>query len=354
VPLTPTPERRHAALALHWLIEDRADDPGFALDWGMLQSLAQSNAILVKLDDLLGRTGMRRPSAFVDVAAAARARAAAALAVVVKLRDACARQHVECVFPSLVDHFPDVGNDIDLLVLSRTAEVDAALLAAVPATPDAMALWDRIAGASVYQVSGSDLMLDIHHGRLGIIGEHTEYPRRVVRQRQLVSLDGAAVPVPAPEDRLILQGMNRVYGRRHFRLGDVLATVRLIRTPGLDWADLVATARALGALSGLSCYLGYVDRIYREAYGAPLIPDASRAHFTLDGWGEPVFHDRGYRFPALRVGRRLFWSEFGSVLGAGEWSTVSRLCLVPPLVAAAGVRKLARRRWFRAPEPRIA
>ena len=351
--LTPTAERRHAALVLRWLLEGKAGDPGFALDWGLLQSLAQSNAVLVQLDDLLARTEMRRPATFVAAADAARVRAAAMLDALVKVRDVCVHHGAAFVFPSIADHFPDAGSDLDLLVLDRSTAIDALLLAATPGTPVATVLWDRLAGATAYDLAGSDLVLDVHHGRLGIIGEHTQYPGRVVRRQRMLELGGAQVPVPAPEDRLILQGMNRVYGRRKFRLGDVVATVRLVRAPALDWPDVVTTARAQGTLSGLSCYLAYVDRLYRESYGVDLIPAAVRRDLTLEGWGEPVFESRGYRFPALRVGRRLFWSELGSVLGARDWPAVSRLCLLPPLVAAGGLRKLARR-WFPAPRPQIA
>lgn len=350
--LTPTPERRHAALALQWLLDDRAGDPGFALDWGLLQSLAASNAVLVQLDDLLGRSDLRRPATFVAAADTARTRAGATLDTLVKLRDACLRHGVEFVFPSVADHFPDTGNDLDLLVLGSSA-IDALLLEATPGTAVAPVLWDRLAGASVYDLAGSGLVLDVHHGRLGIIGEHTRYPAHVVRQERAIELAGQRVPVPAPEDRLILQGMNRVYGRRHFRLGDVAATVRLVRDPGLDWGDVLRSARAVGALSGLSCYLAYVDHIYRDIYRAGLLPAAARDGLALAGWGEPVFQNRGYRFPALRVGRRLFWSELGSVVGARDWSAVSRLCLLPPLVAAGGLRKLARR-WLAAPRPQVA
>jgi len=353
VSLTPTAERRHAALALRWLLDGKVGDPGLALDWGLLQSLAQSNAVLVQLDDLFARAEMRRPGTFVAAADAARARAAATIDVFAKVRDVCVHHGTGFVFPSVADHFPDTGNDLDLLVLERSAAIDALLLAATPGVPVAAVLWDRLTGATAYELTGSDLVLDVHHGRLGIIGEHTQYPDRVVRRRRMLALGGEQVPVPAAEDRLILQGMNRVYGRKKFRLGDVVATVRLVREPGLDWTDVVATASALGTLSGLSCYLAYVERLYREIYGANLLPEATRGGLTLEGWGEPVFESRGYRFPSLRVGRRLFWSEFGSVLGARDWPAVSRLCLLPPLVAAGGLRKLARR-WFPAPRPQAA
>ena len=116
---------------------------------------------------------------------------------------------------------------------------------------------------------------------------------------------------------------------------------------------MLRSARTVGAVSGLSCYLAYVDHIHRAIYGASVLPDAARHGLALEGWGQPVFQSRGYRFPALRVGGRLFWSELGSVVGAGNWPAASRLCLLPPLVAAGGLRRLVRR-WFPAPRPQVA
>jgi hypothetical protein len=141
---------------------------------------------------------------------------------------------------------------------------------------------------------------------------------------------------------MVLQGMRRVYGRRSFRLTDVIATVTALRVPGLDWGYVIRTARALGMLPGLSCYLSYVDQIHRALYGGDLIPQAPRAGLTLEGWGRFAFRGAAYRFPAARVGGRLYWQELRTALTTRNWSAASRLGLLPAVLVVEQVRHLTR------------
>jgi hypothetical protein len=138
--------------------------------------------------------------------------------------------------------------------------------------------------------------------------------------------------------------MRRVYGRRSFRLTDVVATVAALSTPGFDWSYVIRTARALGMLLGLSCYLSYVDQIHRALYGRDLITGAARDGLSLAGWGTFAFRGAAYRFPAVRVGRRLYWQELRTALGTRNWPAASRLGLLPAVLVVDQVRRLARTR----------
>src|SRR5205823_12418813 len=93
------------------------------------------------------------------------------------------------------------------------------------------------------------LALDVHHGRLGVVGEHAAYPADLIRRRQSRMLAEEEYFVPAPEDQLILQGMSRIAGRRSFRLADAAATIRIIRGPPLDWGFVVSVAQPMGVRS---------------------------------------------------------------------------------------------------------
>jgi hypothetical protein len=339
--MTPTSEQRHAMFVLRTLLDD-AIPPGesTALAWPLLERLAERNAVLVRFADRLERGGVRLPPTFAAARDAACVRAAGALDVIAAISAACARQGIAFLFPTALDHYPDLGQDLDLLVLSQSETSDAAVLGSLAATRRDGGLRDRLAGATTYRLERSGLLVDIHHGRLGIIGEQTSYPATLIANRCPRTTGGRDVFVPSVEDQVVLQGMRRVYGRRSFRLADVVATVAALRLPGLDWGYVIRTARALGMLPGLSCYLSYVDQIHRTLYGRDLIPRAPRDRLTLGGWGRFAFRGAVYRFPAARVGGRLYWHELGSALGTRNWSAASRLGLLPAVLALEQVRRL--------------
>jgi hypothetical protein len=349
--MTPTAEQRHATFVLRTLLDDQVP-PGesAALDWPLLARLAERNAVLVRLADRLERGGVELPPAFAAARAAARARAEGALDVITAVSAACAHHGIAFLFPTALDHYPDLGQDLDLLLVSQSEANDAVVLGALAATRQDGGLRDRLAGAMTYRLEPSGLLVDIHHGRLGIIGEETAYPATLIANCRPRTIGTRDCFVARAEDQVVLQGMRRVYGRRSFRLTDVVATVAALRVPGLDWSYVIRTARALGMLLGLSCYLSYVEQIHRALYGRDLLPGALRDQLTLGGWGRVAFRGAAYRFPAARVGRRLYWQGLRTALAARNWSAVARLGLLPVVLVAEQVRRLTRPRG-RSPIP---
>ena len=337
--MTETSEQRHATLALQLLLDGGAA-PTAALDWQLLRAVADRNAVLVRLDDQLERLALRPPRSFTVAADRERQRVRAALHVVREIGDRCARHGIAFLFPKALQHYPDMGSDLDLLVLSESEGTDALLLEGLAASPVARSLHDRIAGATTYRLQESRLALDVRHGRLGPVGEQASYPRALLANRQRCLIAGAEFFVPAPEDQLILQGMDRVSGRRSFRLGDVVATIATVRALPIAWTYVTQTARAIGVLAGLGCYLSYVEQIHRELFDGPLVPAAVRRRVPLEGWGRIEFTRGAYRFPAVRVNGKLYLKQLVAGLWAANWDRAARLCLLPLVGAAVTVGHL--------------
>ena len=338
-----TAEQQHATLALRLLSDQGgARPPGITVDWPLLLALAQQNGVLVRLAEQLERGGLRPPAFFAAAAERQRERAEAARSVMRHIADRCARHGIHFLFPTAWQHFPDVGGDLDLLVLSRARRVDAFILEGMAASLRAPDLRDRLAGTALYWLRESGLALDVHHGRLGVVGEHTAYPADLIRRRQSRMLAEEEYFVPAPEDQLILQGMSRIAGRRSFRLADAAATIRIIRGPPLDWGFVVSVAQHMGVLPGLCCYLSYVDQIYGALYEHHLLPPEARQVLAIDGWGSVAFREGRYRFPSLWIRNRLYWRQLATVAGAGEWRVASRLCLAPAMVVACSLGLVGR------------
>ena len=345
-------ERVHAAYLLRLLVH-RDVPPGSTehVDWSILLSVAAANNVLLRVAGRLEELGTDLPEEFARTVSEHRERARAIMAVVGRVTQICSEQAIDSLFPKAFQHYPDFGRDIDLLLLSHSAEIDALLTRPLGATRVGATLENWLAGATVYRIPGCSALLDIHHGRLGSVGEDTGFPAVLFRRRRVVSIDGSMFEAPAQEDQLVLQGMQRLYGRSFLRLSDVVYTCATVRSGDLDWDHVVATARSVGAFHGLSCYLSYADQIYTATFGTPLLPPRVRRLFTLGGWGRVEFRAGGFRYPSLRVGGSLYARKFVSQLAAGDWDAAGRVCLLP-LVAVAGAIRRAPRFWTR-PRPDV-
>jgi hypothetical protein len=255
----------------------------------------------------------------------------------------CTANGIDFLFPKAVQHWPDMGDDLDLLVLSRSFEVDRCITEGLQAVAVDRDLSKRIAGSTGYQIEGCP-PLDIQHGRLGAVGEHAGYPAELIRNRCRVIIDGMEVFAASPEDQMVLQGLQRVYGRLGIQLCDVIHTMVAIRRDSLDWDYIVHTAGRVGVLPGLSCYLSYVEQIYRFLYRQNLVPPAVRPALLLEGWGRVEFRGGQYRYPTLKVNARLYGRQLGTQLAAGNWEGAGRVCLIPVVGALRVAVRLTRHR----------
>lgn len=327
------------------LLLDRRDPPPADAPWDEWAGVLQRNAVLLRVADRLQVLGQPLPPRLAAAFVHASARSERVLELMRHAADACERHGIPYVFPKALPHHPDVGGDIDLLV-PRATDVDPLIVGDLGAALQGPGLSHALSGSRVYRfpgpVGGLKLDLDIHHGRVGRLGEHRELAARLVEHRRRVSVGGGGAEwwVPAPEDALVLQGLDRIAGRSCFRIADVVSTINTVRA-GLDWDLVRRTADATGVLPTLACYLSYVSQIHREVLGHELAlpplhsPRAAR-------WGRADFRDGAFRFPAVRVGGELYARAFRSALTQRRWAGAGRLLLLP-LVAAAALGRHATR-----------
>jgi len=315
-----------------------------AVDWELCARLAQQNAVMIRLAECFAAAGVSPPATFTEAVDGERARGQAALDVLRHLRETGARHRVAWLLPKATQRFPDVGDDLDLLVLARSDDRDRVLLEGLPLIRQPRTWAHRLAGTTVYTVLPSGLDVDIHHGRLGSAGEHTAYTRYLMERGRPTTIGGVEVLTPSPEDQLVLQGLERVAARRAFHLSDVIYTVGTLRAGGLDWDYVTKTARTHAVDAGLSCYLSYVDEIHRRVVGRPLLLSEAKRTLRMDGWGRVAFQNGGFRFPALRVTARLYAGQLVADLRSRRWGSAGRICLLPFAVAAARARRMVRPR----------
>lgn len=327
------------SLILQWLLGDPLEGvPPHNMPWDELLHVADRNGVLIRTVDKLQTMGLASPHRLDSAAKEMRNRNQAKLALIARIAKRCVDSKTDFIFPSVVQNYPDMGRDIDLYVAAQTTDVDDAIVTGLSATPVKRNLRNHIDGTATYRLAGCDSLLDIHHGRMGLLGENKVIGQMIVKGR-LMTVDGTELLVPSPEDQLILQAQKAIQ-RSYLRLSDLVATVRLFREETLEWNYILGTVRNLGLSYDLGCYLSFVDQIHREAFKATLVPDFMKSLPRSKKVAAVEFRDGFYRYPRLRIGSTCYANRFWSALRSENWSAASRLSLLPIIALPQIVRRL--------------
>jgi len=103
-----------------------------------------------------------------------------------------------------LDHWPDLGSDLDLYTTAPQPAVNQVLEHEFGARAVERSWGDRLANKWNYRVPGLPELIEIHVQYLGQTGEHAEMARRVVQRRVRKQVGGFEFHVPAPEERIII------------------------------------------------------------------------------------------------------------------------------------------------------
>jgi hypothetical protein len=340
-PGTPGPTSRAAAQILRLLLDDPVIQPR-EVDWEVATGLAVRNGVLVRLASAVKRRGFTLPARLLTRAERARAHADHVLGLVAQVSQACERHGVPYVFLKLVQHYPDVGGTLELLVDASAKRTDQAVLDHVPALPKATHLRNRIAGTTTYAVPSYDTSIVVYHGRLGQVGEHPDLAQLVLRSRHRARLGFLTSVAPSTDEQLLLQAVRWAYGQTSLRLADLFWTSATLRAGQLQWAAVVRAAEATGLLAGLSCHLSYVEQIYRDVFGIGLLPEDLRQRIEGSSWEPLEFRENGYRQPGTRISGPVYAHQLRSRIVSGDWRAAGRLVLVPAITIAKRLRNLVR------------
>lgn len=333
-------EQAYAAIILRLLLNDVIEvAENRTILWGDLLHIAAQNGVLIRVVDKLEKMGFEPRHFFSASVGHMRARNQSKLKLIGRIGQRCVEGDVPFIFPKVFQNYPDMVGDIDLYISPRSLEADAEILRGLRVVPVKRNLRNRIDGTANYRLPGCDSLLEIHHGRVGMLGEHKFYIKQVIDKGRWITLEGRDFLMASPEDQLILQALQRVVQRSYLRLSDVVSTITLLRQDVLDWDYILKTVKDLNTFYGLASYLGFVEQIYSKTFTSLLPPDLMRSVISKRP-GTIEFRDGFYRFQRIRVGSRGYANKFCSAVLSENWAVASRLSLLPVLALTTIARKL--------------
>jgi hypothetical protein len=238
-----------------------------------------------------------------------------------------------------LDHWPDLGSDLDLYTDAPEARVVEVMAAKFKAKVDERSWGDRLANKWNFVVPGLPELVEIHVGRLGQTGEQTFVTQSVSARARLEAVGPYSFRVPAPEDRIAISTLQRMYRHFYIRLCDIVDNARLLDLHLVDFGYLHSLGSAAGLWDGIATYLNIISE-YAEAYrgyGAPLTTLVTGpAKFGI----EKVRFRRDFlRVPILPQSLNLYAGELKTLLMRGDLRNSFRLSLLPGLATAAALEQ---------------
>lgn len=324
--LAPDEDRMAAAAAVRELDQER---------WESLVAVASAHHVVVRA--LGGSEDCRPGGRGEELVAAELDRSKHALS---RLAEACSvlsQEGFSCVVIRSLDHWPDLGTDLDLLTCSPEAEITKVLSQRLGASIESATWSDRVAHKVNYRLPDLQELIEVHFGRLGQAGEHVGLAGGILNRCVLKEVGGEHFCVPSDEDRILLAVLQRLYRHFYLRVCDITDTASLIDSAGLDLEQLRSRGEAIGVWRGTATFLRLVSDYAEHYRGEPLLePDRllSASRFGL----EKVFAAAGFlRLPMFPQAADLYLRQVASALNRRDSTAGARLGLIPPLALAAAL-----------------
>lgn len=236
-----------------------------------------------------------------------------------------------------LDHWPDLGSDLDLFTSANPEDVIRMMKTRFNAKLAPRSWGDRLARKWNFMLPGLPEPIEVHMGRLGQTGEQFTIATSLPRRARRLQIDGFEFCVPSASDRLMVSTLQRMYRHFFFRLCDVVDTAALADAGEIDYDDLCSSARKAGIWEGVATYLMIVTDYVRKYRGTGLrLPRFVEAAARFGG-SEIYFRNDFLRVPILPQSASLYGLQLTGLLRRRELHSSARLGLLPMLATAAAV-----------------
>ena len=229
-----------------------------------------------------------------------------------------------------LDHFPDLGNDLDLYTIASSDTVITVMEQKFGATQQPRSAGDKLAHKWNFTVPGLTETVEIHVQRLGQVGEHTNLAHRFITRRRPKTIGRFTFQVPAEEEMILAATLQRMYRHFFLRVCDIVNTTRILGQHQLNFMTLKQSATLGSIWPGVATYLNIVANYARDFHKDSIgVPDwVSSA--TLFG-NEKLYCTKGpfLRIPMVPEVGKLYASQLTRTALGGHISAAFRLALLP-------------------------
>jgi len=236
-----------------------------------------------------------------------------------------------------LDHWPDIGSDLDLFIAATEGDTVRAMQSELRAEPQPQSWGDQLAHKWNFRIPGLPQLVEIHVGCLGQTGEQDTLPLHLEETSVIREMGTFRFRVPAPEEQVTLATLQRMYRHFYIRLTDLLNLTGLVRAGSLNFARLHASTQRWSIWPGVATLLKITSDYNERAGVGPLpLPEfvVLSARFGAD---VTYVGEQFLRVPLVPQGSQLFRQQLIGTGAAQHFRAAARLSLLPVLAAAAFV-----------------
>lgn len=268
---------------------------------------------------------------------AERARISRALEYLTTVCAAFQNEGLDVTIIKSLDHWPDLGSDIDLYTSASPEAVCDMMRKRFGAQIASRSWGDRLACKWNFEIPGLPEPVEAHIGRLGQTGEQRVLASRLPARSRVVRIEGRDFRVAAASDRIMISTLQRMYRHFYFRLCDIVDSSQLAMSGDLDYEDLRSSAQDSGIWEGVATYLVIVSDYVRKYRGSGLdLPPFVRQSARFGG--DLVYFGKDFlRVPIMPQSAALYRAQLAGLLRKRELHSSARLGLLPWLATAAAV-----------------
>jgi len=246
------------------------------------------------------------------------------------------RGHPIMVMKTL-DHWPDTGSDLDLLVSAPEQTVCGIFESDLGAQRQPQSWGDRLASKFNFRIPGLSELAEVHVGCLGQTGEHKNLANRLLARRVYENFGPHSFPVPMPEDRIVIATLQRMYRHFYIRLTDIVNIFGLLAHNRVDFDQLKAIAE-LGAIWPGVATLLVIVRQQGLRYGGPSVELPETVRSAAQFGAKQTYIGRKFlRVPIMPQAAKLFLRQLAGNRRMHDYRAMMRLSLLPVLATAAFV-----------------
>jgi putative nucleotidyltransferase-like protein len=232
-----------------------------------------------------------------------------------------------------LDHWPDLGSDLDLYTSGAPERVVQVMQSKLQAELEARSWGDKLANKWNFQVPGLKELIEIHVRYLGQTGEQKLMADRVIERSVWKEVNGREFPLAAPEERVLISTLQRMYRHFYFRLCDMADFAALLGSGDVDFQELRRGAELGGIWPGAASFLVIVSNYVKSFGGSISLPrevveSARAADLNVQ------FRGNFLRVP-MKPAAGLYGSQLLNAGKHGDLRAIYRLPLLPPLAVSA-------------------
>jgi hypothetical protein len=244
--------------------------------------------------------------------------------------------HTPIVIKTL-DHWPDIGSDLDLFIGATEADTVRVMRSELQAEVQPQSWGDRLAHKWNFKIPGLPQLVEIHVGCLGQTGEHDALPKQLQETSVTRDIGPYRFHVPAPEEQVALATLQRMYRHFYIRLTDLINLTGLVRNGRLDFMRLRTSSERWLIWPGVATLLKIASD-YNERVGVGPLPLPEFVVRSARFGAEVTYVGKQFlRVPMMPQGSQLFLQQLIGTGAAHRFRAAARLSLLPALACAAFV-----------------